>query len=133
MFATIGAGLLGTQLVVGDSTGHAGVWISPPERMTDARNGLVSAHFEGIVVDGIRWVSQGGTLAVVDAENRVSGFALPSFVGNAGTHPRLHVPHKRGFDGYIHAFDPARDYRLVLVGSHSAVVHVLAKIPPTPQ
>ncbi|MCB1574947.1 MAG: hypothetical protein KDI80_13300 [Xanthomonadales bacterium] len=133
MFATTGAELLGTQLVVEGSTGQTGVWISPPERLTDARNGLVSAHFEGIVVDGIRWVSQGGTLAVVDADNRVSGFALPSFVGKAGTHPRLHVPQKRGFDGYIHAFDPARDYRLVLVGSDSAVVHELAKLPTSPK
>lgn len=131
MFATTGAELLGTQVAVEDSAGQAGIWISPPERLTDARDGSLSAHFQGLVVDGIRWVSQGGTLAVVDGENRVSGFALPSFVGKSGTHPRLGVPLKRGFDGYIHAFDPTEDYRLVIFGSDSTVAHELARVPPS--
>jgi hypothetical protein len=129
MYSTAGANRLGEKIPINQSRLEVSIRIETVEPITDARDGQAAAHIRGIVTSGIRTVSRGGTLVIVDGENRIVGFALPSFVGNHRPAPRKNIPRKRGFDGYIHDYSSEKQYRLALLDPDSNTSTYLAPIP----
>lgn len=97
--------------------------------MVDARDGNPAAHFEGWVVHGIASVRNGGPLAVLDETDTVRGFAEFSFIAPNARSLRFDVPRKRGFDGYIHSFNPGHAYRLVQLHVDRGEATLLATLP----
>lgn len=80
----------------------------------DAMTGKNFLHFSGSVDSGIgRIADRGGPLAVLDAQNRVRGYAEFSFIRSGASSFRLSLPKKRGFDGYIGDYEADADYQLV--------------------
>jgi len=129
MFSIPGSGRLGEKIGIGESSTDVAIWMDNTELLTDARTGLPGAHVRGIVMSGIRRTSKAGTLLIIDESNRIVGYALPSFVGKEGTTPRIHMPRKRGFDGYIRNYSADQRYRLAVLDPDSGVSTPLSPIP----
>jgi hypothetical protein len=98
----------------------------------DLLDGTLYNHFQGVVTSGIKWTEANGALVAIDDQDRVQGFALQSHVGKKGTAPRIHIPRKRGFDGYIRHYDRSRNYRLALLDVSSGKAQFLIDIPKSP-
>lgn len=129
MFSIPGSGRLGEKIGIGESSTDVAIWMDNTELLTDARTGLPGAHVRGIVMSGIRRTSKAGTLLIIDESNRIVGYALPSFVGKEGTTPRIHMPRKRGFDGYIRNYSADQRYRLAVLDPDSGISIPLSPIP----
>ncbi len=96
----------------------------------DVLNGLPAAQIEGFVSHGIASVAHEGQLAILDDDDRVVGLAELSFVANEPHALRLDIPRKRGFDGYIHDYQPSLSYRLVLLQADAKRTLLLKRIDP---
>ncbi len=129
MYSTAGANRLGEKIAVNGSKLDVAIWMDNIEPVTDARTGQPAAHIRGIVTSGIRQINDGGTLVIVDDSNQIVGYALPSFVGGQRPAPRINIPRKRGFDGYIRDYSPDKQYRLAILDPDTLTSTYLSPIP----
>lgn len=129
MYSTAGADRLGQEIAINAGNPEVTIWMDRTESIIDTRNQKAAAHIRGIVTSGVRRIAEGGTLAIVDVNNRIVGFALPSFVGNQRPAPRINIPRKRGFDGYIRDYSPDNQYRLTILDPDTQVATFLSPIP----
>jgi hypothetical protein len=84
-----------------------------------------AARIEGVVAEGINRIRRQGTLAIVDADDVIVGFAELSALGH-GHSLRITMPPKRGFDGYIRSYRTGNVYRLVLLRKQTRDAVLLA-------
>jgi hypothetical protein len=129
MFGMEQAGSLGRTVEIAPTDKIATVAMGASQSGEDLVDGYLYSHFQGSITSGIKWAEENGVLVAVDDQNRVQGFALPSFVSRGGMAPRLNIPRKRGFDGYIRHYDRSRTYRLALLDVDSGKTQWLTEIP----
>lgn len=130
MFAGPELTLLGTAVVVASPDTSAAAIAFSVRAINDAFTGEEAATFEALVSDEIRWVQKQGPMVVLDPDDRIRGFALPSFINGEPSGPRLNMPRKRGYTGYIRNHRSSEGYRLALLAADMNVAYVLATIPP---
>jgi hypothetical protein len=85
------------------------------EQFHDIHAGAPAARFSGWVKHGIAAMQRGGQLAVLADDGTIVGLAEYSFIAPNASALRLDFPRKRGFDGYVHNYDPDQVYSLVLL------------------
>ena len=107
--------VLGTEPV--GTSDDISVILETTSIVTDARDASTGASFEGVVAGGIKAIRARGPLAVIDPDRRIVGYAMFSFVGKPMSKWSYSLPLKRGFDGYVKAYDPTVRYRLISMDS----------------
>lgn len=119
---------LGTTAIVSANDTDSLVVLSPLRLAVDGLDDQPFARFHGKVVSGIRRIHREGTLAVLDSDDRVVGFAHRGTIEDADRGFRFNIPRKRGFDGYIRHYSAAAHYRLALLDPNSGTARILVPI-----
>jgi hypothetical protein len=133
MFADPGWRLVGTRWKGTYQRGNAyGLGAHLLGTFRDGASGLPAARFEGTVTYGIAALRKRGQLAVLDAADAIVGLAEFSSIGPDAHSLRIDVPRKRGFDGYIRAYDARKAYRLVVLDAANGSATVLATLGTMP-
>lgn len=101
-------------------------WI---DLVADPSAATPAGHLEGVVLQGLRQLRH-RQLAILTTDHRIAGLAEYSFISPVSAALQLRFPPKRGFDGYVHDFDPTRDYLLAALDLDANSGIVLAKIAP---
>lgn len=123
----IGSDWQGALLDTDDST--IAIGLLEVRTGNDAATGASFLRFSGNVDSGIgRIADRGGPLAVLDAQNRVRGYAEFSFIRPGANSFRLSLPKKRGFDGYIAGYEGGADYQLVQLDPVAGTAWRLARL-----
>jgi hypothetical protein len=81
----------------------------------DAAAGERAGHVEGWFTRGIAHAQRLGKIALLDRNGVIAGFAEYSFVNPTADALMLHLPRKRGFDGYVRRFEAGETYTLALL------------------
>jgi hypothetical protein len=129
MFAGPESSLLGEAVRTRAPEGDVAAVVYGLKTLQDAFTGKPAATFSVVVQDEIRWVLKQGPMVVLDAENRIRGFALPSFIDGKPSEPRLKRPRKKGFTGYIADYQNFEKYRLGVLDPGLGLATVLADLP----
>lgn len=87
-------------------------WVAP---VTDSVTGDKVGHVEGWFSRGIARAQGLGQVALLDGRGMITGFAEYSFIGPGADALILHLPRKRGFDGYVRTFEEGETYTLALL------------------
>jgi len=127
MFADSGWQLLGTSIVETAPVREITLTAHVMDTLRDGVSDLPAASVEGELTQGMALV-RGTQLVIVDDTQRVCGIAEFSFASRESDHPlRLHLPRKRGFDGYIRDYHAERSYRVAVLRAETHVL--LAQTP----
>jgi hypothetical protein len=103
-------------------------WLDP---VTDPTELKLAGHFEGFVASGAGRVQKYTNVALLDDAGTIAGLAEWSFIGPNAPALLLHMPRKRGFDGYVRDYDPRRSYTVVSLDLNTNTGIVLAALPVT--
>jgi hypothetical protein len=87
-------------------------WVDP---VIDSVTGVKAGHMEGWFTRGIARAQGLGQVVLLDRAGTIAGFAEYSFISPVADALILHVPRKRGFDGYVRRFEEGETYTLVLL------------------
>lgn len=97
-------------------------------RFDDPATVVPVARVVGRVKRGVRLVSKGRVLLLVDANDDVVGTAELSFDGLKSP-LRLGRLRPRGFDGYVHGWSPDQAYRVIALAEGGDAI-LVAELPP---
>jgi hypothetical protein len=89
-----------------------------------------AGHAEGWVRHGVADLRQHGQLALLDETGTIAGLAEFSFIGGNAQALLMSTPRKRGFDGYVRAYDPDKKYTLAVLDFAANRGIALTRIAP---
>jgi hypothetical protein len=114
MFADPGWELLGASIVESAPQQKIALTAHVMETLSDGVSGLPAARVEGALIQGMA-LMRDTQLVIVDDSQHVCGIAEFSFVTGESDAFSLHIPRKRGYDGYIRDYHADRTYRVAVL------------------